>query len=606
MRRIYFLLFVLLSGLAFAGNVPEEQARKAAIAFWQSAPLTRGASSATFQMVLQSESLVTRSSGMESAYYVFDNTSGPGFVIVAGDDVAMPILAYSFENEFPTREMPENLKGWLDGMRNEINYARRHGAKASAYVSRAWAATSVGTPVVELETAQWNQEAPYNNLCPQVNLKKTYTGCTATALAIVMKYHEWPLQGAGTLPGYTTTTYKANIESLPLGHTYDWGNMRMEYSLLYTAQEAEAVATLMRDCAIGIQSDFGPVGSSGTGAYPSDIPSFLVDHMGYDRACRAVYRVNYNTADWNQLMKNELDNRRPVLFGGSSGVDGSGGHAFVLDGYDTNNYFSVNWGWSGMSDGYFLLSALDPNAQGAGGSDGGYNYYQDAVIGIQPDAGGDYVEELGLQNYENPTEGVFVHGLEITSGIPAQNEPFNLQFGFLYNSGSASFTGEVMVAVTDKEGKIVESLGTLPVENLPVGYGYPQITADDVIITTPVLDGYRIRLFYRTAKKPEWTLVRANDEEGCVWDLVISDLIGIDKNTTLTYSKADRIIRLHTLEGVTATLKAADGTDYSILCKQDGTEISIDTSSLPGGRYDLTLAKDANAKTVTFVLPEAK
>lgn len=606
MRRIYFLLFVLLSGLAFAGNVPEEQARKAAIAFWQSAPLTRGASSATFQMVLQSENLVTRSSGMESAYYVFDNTSGPGFVIVAGDDVAMPILAYSFENEFPTREMPENLKGWLDGMRKEINYARRHGAKASAYVSRAWAATSVGTPVVELETAQWNQEAPYNNLCPQVNLKKTYTGCTATALAIVMKYHEWPLQGAGTLPGYTTTTYKANIESLPLGHTYDWGNMRMEYSLLYTAQEAEAVATLMRDCAIGIQSDFGPVGSSGTGAYPSDIPSFLVDHMGYDRACRAVYRVNYNTADWNQLMKNELDNRRPVLFGGSSGVDGSGGHAFVLDGYDTNNYFSVNWGWGGMSDGYFLLSALDPNAQGAGGSDSGFNYYQDAVIGIQPDAGGDYVEELGLQNYENPTEGVFVHGLEITSGIPAQNEPFNLQFGFLYNSGSASFTGEVMVAVTDKEGKIVESLGTLPVENLPVGYGYPQITADDVIITTPVLDGYRIRLFYRTAKKPEWTLIRANDEEGCVWDLVISDLIGIDKNTTLTYNKADRIIRLHTLEGVTATLKAADGTDYSAFCKKNGTEISIDTSSLPGGRYDLTLAKGANAKTVTFVLPEVK
>ena len=606
MRRIYFLLFVLLSGLAFAGNVSEEQARKAAIAFWQSAPLTRGASSATFQMVLQSESLVTRSSGMESAYYVFDNTSGPGFVIVAGDDVAMPILAYSFENEFPTREMPENLKGWLDGMRNEINYARRHGAKASAYVSRAWAATSVGTPVVELETAQWNQEAPYNNLCPQVVLKKTYTGCTATALAIVMKYHEWPLQGTGTLPGYTTATYKANIESLPLGHTYDWGNMRMEYSLLYTAQEAEAVATLMRDCAIGIQSDFGPVGSSGTGAYPSDIPSFLVDHMGYDRACRAVFRANYNTADWNQLMKNELDNRRPVLFGGSSGVDGSGGHAFVLDGYDTNNYFSVNWGWGGMSDGYFLLSALDPNAQGAGGSDGGYNYYQDAVIGIQPDAGGDYVEELGLQNYENPAEGVFAHGLEITSGIPAQNEPFNLQFGFLYNSGSASFTGEVMVAVTDKEGKIVESLGVLSIEDLPVGYGYSQITADDVIITTPILDGYRIRLFYRTAKKPEWTLIRANDEEGCVWDLVISDLIGLDKNTTLTYNKADRIIRLHTLEGVTATLKAADGTDHSILCKQDGTEISIDTSSLPGGRYDLTLAKDANAKTVTFVLPEAK
>ena len=110
MRRIYLLLFVLLSGLAFAGNVPEEQARKMANAFWQSAPQTRGSSSANLQMVLQSESLATtRSSGMEPAYYVFDNTSGPGFVIVAGDDAAMPILAYSFENEFPTDNMPANL-----------------------------------------------------------------------------------------------------------------------------------------------------------------------------------------------------------------------------------------------------------------------------------------------------------------------------------------------------------------------------------------------------------------------------------------------------------------------------------------------------------------
>ena len=607
MRRIYFLLFVLLSGLAFAGNVPEEQARRMANAFWQSAPQTRGASSATLQMVLQSESLVTRSSGMEPAYYVFDNTSGLGFVIVAGDDVAMPVLAYSFENEFPTDNMPMNLKEWLEDMRDEINHARRQGAQATGYVSRAWAAASAGTPVVELETAAWDQTAPYNNLCPQVNRINTYTGCTATALAIVMRYHQFPAQGVGTLPAYVTGSYKASIAEQPLGHTYDWGNMKMEYLPgLYNQTEAEAVATLMRDCAVGIQSDFGPIIiSGGTGAYVTDIPSFLINYMGYDRACRVVFRSDYNTSNWNQLIKKEIDNNRPVLYGGAS-ADGSGGHAFVLEGYDTNNYFSVNWGWSGQSDGYFLLSALDPYTQGAGGSDNGFNYYQNAVIGIQPNAGGDYVEELTLANYE--TASISLHGLEIVEGTPLKGEPFTLQIGLLYNSGTTNFTGEVMIELTDELGQRVEVLSTetfpQPGEVFEPGLGY--YFTSKITIGSNIYPGYRIRLYYTTAKNPQRTLVTGNDEEGCVWDLVISDLISIEKNTTLNYNKADRTFQLQTLEGVTAKLEAIDGTDHSDLCKQEGVNISIDASTLPGGRYRLKLTKGTDEKTVILVLPEAK
>lgn len=606
MRRIYLLLFVLLSGLAFAGNVPEEQARKMANAFWQSAPQTRGSSSANLQMVLQSESLATtRSSGMEPAYYVFDNTSGPGFVIVAGDDAAMPVLAYSFENEFPTDNMPANLQEWLEGMRDEINHARRQGAQATGYVARAWATADAGTPVVELETAAWDQTAPYNDLCPQVNRINTYTGCTATALAIVMRYHQFPAQGTGTLPAYTTESYRAYIEELPLGHTYDWANMKMEYLPgLYGETEAEAVATLMRDCAIGLQSDFGPiVGSGGTGAYTSDIPAFLTDHMGYDRACRVVYRSDYNTSSWNQLMKQEIDNNRPVLYGGAS-EDGSGGHAFVLEGYDTNNYFSVNWGWSGQSDGYFLLSALDPYSQGAGGSDSGFNYFQNAVIGIQPDAGGDYVEELTLVNYENPAQGIYAHGLEILEGTPLQGEPFTLQAGFIYNSGNTNFTGEVLVEMTNESGQIVEVIARGTIEDLEPGYG-GILTFQGITIGSNINPGYRIRLYYTTAKNPTPTLVTGNDEEGCVWDLVISDLISIEKNTTLTYNKADRTFLLQTMEGVTAKLETADGTDHSDLCKQEGTSISIDASTLPGGSYRLTLTRGNDTKTITFILPEA-
>lgn len=165
-----------------------------ALSFWKSAPITRGGTP-SLQLAFDSESIATRSSGLEPAYYVFDNAGGPGFVIVAGDDVAMPVLGYSFEYEFSKDNLPVNLKEWLEYMRCEVNEARRSGTKAEAVVTRAWGSLATGNPVVELETAKWNQERPYNMLCPTINGKFSYTGCTITALAIVMRYHQWPEKG---------------------------------------------------------------------------------------------------------------------------------------------------------------------------------------------------------------------------------------------------------------------------------------------------------------------------------------------------------------------------------------------------------------------------
>ena len=248
---------------------------------------------------------------------------------------------------------------------------------------------------------------------------------------------------------------------------------------------------------------------------------------------------------------------------------------------------------------------MNPGEQGAGSFEGGYNSDQQAIIGIQPDAGGDYVEELSLQNYDDH-QGNVANGIEIIEGLPLQNQPFTLKFGFLYNSGNTNFTGDALVALTDKDGQIVKELLGYRFSQEPLQPYYGFIDVKDVTITSSIQPGYRIRLFYRTAKKPEWTLVRANDEEGCVWDLVISDLISIEKTTTLTYDKTSRTLRLQVLEGVTATLQAADGTDFSAFCKKNGTEISIDASGFTGGRYTLTLKMGEDTKTVTFVLPEVK
>lgn len=596
MKRFFFLWFLFFSGIVLAGNVTEDQARQIAVSFWQSAPVTRGGIP-SLQMVFHSEDLVTRSSVQSPAYYVFDNTGGPGFVIVAGDDVAMPVLGYSFEHEFSKDNLPANLKAWLEYMRDEVNEARRSGAKAESAVTRAWSQVEVGTPVVELETAKWNQMEPYNLLCPIVGGESTYTGCTATAVAIVMRYHQWPEKGVGTLPGYKISRGEV-LPELPLGHTYDWKNMPLEYPYWgYSQVEANAVAVLMRDCGWMIFSDYGPIGSVGTMASSYDIPSGLKTYMGYDKKARIISRNGYSTFEWNALMKGELDNSRPIIYAGFSVRSG---HAFVLDGYTDQDYYRVNWGWGGYCDGYFLLTALDPEGQGAGGSEGGYNTSQTAVIGIQKDDGGTNLEELRYSERFNEQD---LCGLIVDESV-VSGRPFDLYSGCMKNSGSGTFTGELMFAVADKEGNIIEELYTMSVSDwLESQYFCPSI--GNVTINTLVLPGYRIRGYYRSANTPEWTLIKGNEEDGCTWDLLIADEYSIEETTQLTYNKKSRLLRLLVKDGVSVSLRSSGGSDCSDKCQIQGNEITVDTSLLRDGTYSLTLQKGDDRKTLNFSVANA-
>lgn len=594
MKRFLFLLILFLGGIASAENVTEDQARQLALSFWKSAPITRGGTP-SLQLAFNSESIATRSSGLEPAYYVFDNAGGPGFVIVAGDDVAMPVLGYSFEYEFSKDNLPVNLKAWLEYMRDEVNEARRSGTKAEAVVTRAWSNVEVGTPVVELKTAQWNQTEPYNLLCPTINGQPTYTGCVITALAIVMRYHQWPEKGTGTLPGYETYNYKVSVPDLPLGHVYDWKNMPLQYPYLgYSQEEATAVATLMRDCGVMVQADYGPLGSSGTGATTFNIPSLLATYMGYDKSARSVSRKSYGTTEWNAMMKKELDNSRPIIY---SGASSEAGHAFVLDGYTDQDYYSVNWGWGGYCNGYFLLTTLNPSGQGAGGSEGGYNAYQDAVIGIQKDAGGECIEELRFMECIIVVPERTINGLCIDETV-VSGKPFVLYMGGLLNAGSTTFVGDLMLAVTDNQGKIVEELYRSEITDLPASYYFYSII--NATVKSPILPGYRIRSYYRSANTPEWAVIRGNEEEGCTWDLLIADEYSIEETTQLTYNKKNRLLKLHLKDGVTVTLQSSDGNDLSDRCQIQENEVTVDTSLLGTGTYTLTLQKGDDKKTLNF------
>ena len=242
-----------------------------------------------------------------------------------------------------------------------------------------------------LVTALWGQGSdtynpknPYNAFCPTVDGRLSVTGCSATALAQVLYYHKWPQEPiAEPLPGYTTAL-NLEVEELP-AISFDWQNMVDDYTKETTQQQQEAVATLMCYCGQSIQMNYSPDGSAAD-YYDVDM---LVTLFGYDQELYSACADNYTVSGWDNLIYNELREGRPIVYGGYST---GGGHSFVIDGYQVNGgtgYYHINWGWRGMDNGYFKIALLDSNAHGTGASStaDGYNYHQEALIGLQPAKG---------------------------------------------------------------------------------------------------------------------------------------------------------------------------------------------------------------------------
>ncbi len=192
-------------------------------------------------------------------------------------------------------------------------------------------------------------------------------------MAQVMYYWKYPEKGTGTVTARVNDIQTAPIDLSTI--TFDWDNMTDTYDQSSTPAQKKAVAALMKAC--GYSVDMGYTVDE-SGAQTINLAKALVENFGYNENITFLQRNYFSGQDWNNLVYGELKAGRPVLYSGAS-ITGS--HQFVCDGYDGNGYFHINWGWGGMSDGYFLLEALNPGAQGTGGSAGGYNYAQTIKIG---------------------------------------------------------------------------------------------------------------------------------------------------------------------------------------------------------------------------------
>lgn len=601
------MALLLCAWTALADNVSQQKAAEVASAFFRSAKVSgiSQMSAPSLEMVYSSKSMPKMSTTESPTFYVFQY-SGSGFVIVAGDDAVRPVLGYSLENNFPENNVPPELLNWLATINAEINAVRESGINASA---DGWETASVPSsePVVSMNTAKWNQGDPYNMRCPEDAGGPgghVYAGCGPTAMAIIMRWHQWPESVNVVLPGYEKESGGTVAEvDLSSGYTYDWKGMPLDFEAPSAGDAGmQKVADLIYHCGVAVQADYT---ATNTNSYASKLAYALSTYFGYSSTARYEYSSNYSSQQWSQMMRAELDAGRPVLYRGASYF--SGGHLYVIDGYTADDYYSVNWGWGGDYNGYFLLSSLNPYEEYPGYSDGFY-LGQGAVIGIQKDNedAEQYGESMRYTLYYNG-EYAF-NGLDVLVDVK-QNEPFILFAGSITNTGTEVMNGvKVILAVTDRNGVIVQELFRYwedengeGKDDLMPNYGcylYPSVT-----ITEPILPGYRIRGFFKSDKTPEWTLVKGNEDEGCVWDLLIADEYSIDESTRMTYDRQNELIYVEVKEGVSAVLTSPGGADItSEACTVDGTLITIDKHGLTAGNYVLTLTKGTERKELTIVL----
>lgn len=423
-KKLIFLLFACASGMAHADEVSVDNAKQLAADFFSASSLDRLASADALDLAY------TCGTASHPLYYVFNAHEGPGYIIISADDCTTPVLGYSLEGRYDAGSMPPAMNWMMHGLESEIKAAPGLQNPVSMTERRRMARRAAqSNERILLETPQWRQEAPFNKHIPGNAL----TGCVGTAMAMIMKYHEFPERGTGS------------FNAVNFDVAYDWANMRMDsYRSGYSETEAEAVSTLIYHSAASIGTQFGYSGSS---AYEVKVPAALVNYFGYDPGVSYKKRSETPTqAEFDRLVENEIRASRPVLY---CGQDVTAGHAFVVDGYDPlSGMIHVNWGWGGAdgnnNGGWYASTALNPTVS----QSHSFNNLTTIIYNIKPGDGSNsawsplHITADGRQpGMSSDLEGDLTVGKE-----------FTVRVGNIKNLSYDRFSGKFAVALFDATG----------------------------------------------------------------------------------------------------------------------------------------------------------
>jgi len=446
-------------------------------------------------------------------YYIFNREDSCGFVIVAADNCATPILGYSTEGYIDINNMPIQLKELLQAYTDEIQYSVDNNLQPSDSIKELWN-DYLNAPqnhkatmaVSALIATKWNQSPLYNDKCPADASLSPYgghptTGCVATAMAQIMKYWEYPETGTGN-KSYNSEHY-GTLSANFANTTYDWKNMPTQLSTSSTSTQVDAIATLMYHCGVAVSMNYNSDGNGSSGA-------LLLEGIFGRASAEKAYKTYFDyattvegkqwmsstsTTTWKNMLKTELDNKRPVLYGGFT--KNGGGHAFICDGYDSNDNFHFNWGWGGLANGFFSLTALTA---------GGYNYStnQQAVIGIQPKNGSatpkNYALYMNSDLVTNNTysSNTFLFGKELSFSAKVEN------------NGTGTFAGSFRVAIFSSSGEFLAWSKEKYHFSLSAGH--------NTVLKTYTFDGgipfipgkYRAYMYYKDDNEDVWYSVKTD------------------------------------------------------------------------------------------------
>ena len=418
----------------------------------------------------------TMDNGVTAYYYAILEPTG--WIIVSGDDAMIPVIGYSFENEFSERsQWEESTRQWFTSIDRHIEknlekpQLPRHDQWEDLFEENATKSVT-GTAVDPFIEVEWDQSSGWNQYCPEDEDGPgghAYVGCVAVSMAQAMSVYQYPERPRGE-HGYNSENYGYIYVDYDNQPAYDWSSMSL------TSADDEN-ARLLYHLAVSVDMGFSAYGS---GAYTSKAPGVLRNYFGYSESLTYKRRSGYDKEEWKQMLIDELLQGRPIIYSGD-GDNGEAGHAFNIDGVGAGGtYYHLNWGWSGSMNGFFTLDDLTP-----GGSN--FSYNQAAVLGIRPPAAGPFdIDLVDLEVYDQQPEGTPVGRVSVEDEFEENVYTYTLKGHFnvlLDDYGPANFYSEndslktkkvfdadekdsdfLVIEVTDTAGNFYREEFTIPIQ----------------------------------------------------------------------------------------------------------------------------------------------
>jgi PKD repeat protein len=384
----------LLSAQVYAAGISQPQAQNIALNYFKMKVPAAAANSALSVSLSYTQ---TETDGTND-FYVYNVSPMNGFVIVAGDNNAIPVIAWSSESHFIAGDFSKiGLSDWMKSAAKRIHYVVTNHVQADANIQNLWTSyaqgispqsTRSGGAIGPLCATTWNQNPYYNALCPPASLpsssnSKAVTGCVATAMGQIMKYWNYPAQGTGGVISYNDNGGYgyANYGTLSanMNRRLYWSNMPNNVN-----SETDPVDSLMYELGVAVNMSYDSTGSgafvlsSETGGGPCSQTVYATNFYYNPATLQGVQLASYTTSAWIGVMENEINSGRVVQYEGDDPTEG--GHTWVMDGYEPNSagdYLHMNWGWGGYENGWFSVTNL---------ATPGFNPSQNdaALIGIEP------------------------------------------------------------------------------------------------------------------------------------------------------------------------------------------------------------------------------